>query len=245
MRLTRPEVMVSIPAGITSTERRAVMDATVAAGARVAYVIKQSIAAALGAGVHIAGPSGNMIIDLGAGTTEVAVIALGDTVAVTSVRVAGNGMDAAIISHIRKKYNLIIGDQTAEEIKREIGAAMPLKKELSREVSGSNTITGLPESILLHTSDITTAIKPVLSDIMNAVKVVLQNTPPELASDVMERGIILTGGTAQLRKLDELFTKVTGVPCQVADEPMLCTAKGTLMAVENLDAFKRSILWSK
>lgn len=245
VRLFRPEVMVSIPAGVTSTERRAVIDATVAAGARVAYVIKQSVAAALGAGIQIAGSSGNMIITIGAGTTEVAVIALGDTVAVNSVRVAGNNFDQAIVSYIRKKFNLIIGEQTAEEVKKQIGTAMPLKKELSMEVSGSNAVSGLPESVLVHSSDITAAIKPVLQDIMNAVKTVLQNTPPELSSDVMEKGIVLTGGSAELRKLDELFTKVTGVPCQVADKPAECTAKGVLIAIEHLDAFKRSVLWSK
>lgn len=245
VRLFRPEVMVSIPSGVTSTERRAVIDATVAAGARVAYVIKQSVASALGAGIQIASSSGNMIIDLGAGTTEVAVIALGDTVAVNSVRIAGNSMDQAIISHIRKKFNLIIGEKTAEEIKKQIGSAMSLKKELSMEVSGSNAVSGLPESVLVHSSDVTAAIKPVLSDIMNAVKVVLQKTPPELSSDVMEKGIILTGGTANLRKLDELFTKVTGVPCQVAEEPDLCTAKGVVLAMEHLESFKRSVLWSK
>ena len=245
VRLARPEVMVSVPAGVTSTERRAVVDATVAAGARVAYVIKQSIAAALGAGIQIAGSSGNMIIDIGAGTTEVAVIALGDTVAVNSVRIAGNSFDQAIVSYVRKKFNLIIGEQTAEEVKKQIGAAMPLKKELSMEVSGSNAVSGLPESVLIHSSDVTTALKPVLQDIMNAVKTVLQNTPPELSSDVMERGIVLTGGSAELRKLDELFTKVTGVPCQVAENPAQCTAKGVLIAIEHLDAFKRSVLWSR
>jgi rod shape-determining protein MreB len=245
VRIFRPEVMVSIPAGVTSTERRAVIDATVAAGARIAYVIKQSVAAALGAGIQIASPSGNMIINLGAGTTEVAVIALGDTVAVNSVRIAGNNLDHAIISYVRKKFNLIIGEQTAEEVKKQIGTAMPQKKELSMEVSGSNAISGLPESILIHSTDITAAMKPVLQDIMNAVKVVLQNTPPELSSDVMEKGIILTGGTAELRKLDELFTKVTGVPCQVAEEPALCAAKGVVLAIEHLDSFKRSVLWTR
>lgn len=244
-RFFRPEVMIAVPSGVTSTERRAVVDAASAAGARVAYVIKESIAAALGAGLQISSPSGNMIIDIGGGTTEIAVIALGDTVAVNSVRVAGNKLDQAIASHIRKKYNLIIGEQTAEEVKIQIGAAMPLKKELSMEVSGSNAVSGLPESILIHSSDTTVAIKGVLQDIMNAVKVVLQNTPPELSSDVMEKGIILTGGGAQLRKLDELFTKVTGVPCQVAEDPALCVARGTMIAVENLDAFKRSVLWAR
>lgn len=245
MRLFRPEVMVSIPSGVTSTERRAAIDATTAAGARVAYVIKQSLAAALGAGLQISSPSGNMIIDIGGGTTEVAVIALGDTVAVNSVRIGGNKFDQAIASYVRKKYNLIIGEQTAEEVKIKIGSAMTLKKELSMEVSGSNAISGLPESILIHSADTTMAIKAVLQDIMNAVKVVLQNTPPELSADVMDRGIILTGGGAQLRKLDELFTKVTGVPCQVAEDPAMCTVKGATIAIEHLDAFKRSVLWSR
>jgi rod shape-determining protein MreB len=244
-RFFRPEVIVAVPAGITSTERRAVIDATNAAGARTTYVIKQSIAAALGAGLSIASPSGTMIIDIGGGTTEVAVIALGDTVAVNSVRVGGDKIDQAIASYIRKKHNLIIGEQTAEEVKRQIGAAMPLKKELSMEVSGSNAVSGLPESIMVHTSDTTAAMKDVLQDIMNAVKVVLQNTPPELSSDVMEKGIILTGGGAELRKLDELLTKVTGVPCQVAEDPSMCVVRGALTAVEHLDAFKRSVLWAK
>ncbi|HSI20198.1 MAG TPA: rod shape-determining protein [Verrucomicrobiae bacterium] len=244
-RFFRPEVMVTVPAGATSTERRAVIDATNAAGARVTYVIKKSIAAALGAGLPIASPSGNMIIDIGGGTTEVAVIALGDTVAVNSVRVGGDKIDKAIASYIRKKYSLIIGEQTAEEVKIQIGSAMPLKKELTMEVSGSNAVSGLPESIIIHTSDSTAAMKEVLGDIMNAVKVVLQNTPPELSSDIMEKGIILTGGGAQLRKLDELFTKVTGVPCQIAEDPVMCVSRGATIAVENLDAFKRSVLWAK
>ncbi|MCC2631458.1 MAG: rod shape-determining protein MreB, rod shape-determining protein MreB-related protein [Patescibacteria group bacterium] len=245
VRLVRPEVIVAIPSGVTSTERRAVIDATTAAGAKAAYVIKGSIAAALGAGLQIASPSGNMIIDIGGGTTEIAVIALGDTVAVNSVRIGGNKFDQAIASYIRKKYNLIIGEQTAEEVKIQIGTAMPLKKELSMEVSGSNAISGLPESILIHSTDTTLALKALLGDVMNAVKVVLQNTPPELSSDVMDKGIILTGGASQLRKLDELFTKVTGVPCQVTEDPSMCVARGATMAVEHLDAFKRSVLWAK
>lgn len=244
-RLIRPEVMISIPSGVTSTEKRAVVDAANAAGAKVTYVIKQTLAAALGAGLPIASPSGNMIIDIGGGTTEVAVIALGDTVAVNSVRVAGDKMDQAISSYIRKKYNLIIGEQTAEEIKIQIGAAMPLKKDLSMEVSGSNVVTGLPESIMIHASDTTAALKNCLQDIMNAVKVVLQSTPPELSSDVMEKGVVITGGGSQLRKLDELFTRVTGVPCQLAEDPTMCVAKGTTIAVSHLDSFKESVLWAK
>ena len=245
IRLIKPEVMITIPSSVTSTERRAVVDAATAAGARIAYVIKQSLAAALGAGLQIASPSGNMIIDIGGGTTEVAVIALGDTVAVNSVRIGGNKLDQAIASFIRKKYNLIIGEQTAEEVKIQVGSAMPLKKELTMEVSGSNAVSGLPESILIHSSDTTLAMKSVLGDIMNVVKVVLQNTPPELSSDVMDKGIILTGGGSQLRKLDELFTKVTGVPCQVAEDPSMCVARGATIAVTHLESFKRSVLWAK
>lgn len=245
MRIIRPDVMVAVPAGVTSTERRAVIDATTSAGARQAYLIKEPIAAALGAEIDIASPSGNMVIDIGGGTTEIAVIALGDTVAVNSVRVAGNKIDQAIANYIRKKHNLIIGLSTAEQVKIKIGAVMNTKKDKSMEVSGSNAITGLPESILLHTSDIVKAVRPPLNEIINAVKVVLQKTPPELSSDVMEKGIILTGGGAKLQKIDELFTKVTGVPCQIAEDPLLCVARGTLKAVENLDSFKRSALWAK
>ncbi len=245
MRLLRPDVMVAVPAGITSTERRAVTDACIQAGAKNAYIIKEPIAAALGANIPIASASGNMIIDMGGGTTEVAVIALGDIVAATSVRVGGIKIDTAITNYIRKKYNLLIGEQTAEEVKKKIGAALPLKKDLQMEVSGSNTITGLPESVIVATSDIVAAVREELNEVIQAVKSVLQKTPPELAADVMDKGIVLTGGGAQLRQLDTLLTKITGVPCQVAEDPLLCVAKGTLIAVENLDAFRRSVLWSK
>jgi len=244
MRIFKPDVMASIPAGITSTERRAVIDAITQAGAKNAYLIKEPIAAALGAGIPINTPSGNMIIDIGGGTTEVAVIALGDTVAATSVRVGGNKIDAAIAAHIRKKHNLVIGEQTAEEIKIRVGAVMPLPKELTMEVSGCNTISGLPESMIVSSTDVMSGIKEEIAAILNAVKSVLQNTPPELASDVMDKGIIMTGGSSQLREFDKLMSKVTGVPCQIADDPLFCVARGTLIAVENLDAFKRSILWS-
>lgn len=245
IRLFKPDIMVSIPAGVTSTERRAVIDACNSAGAKQTYVIKQPVAAALGAGIPIAIPSGNMIIDIGGGTSEVAVISLGDVVASTSVRVGGNKFDAAIANYVRKKHNLIIGDQTAEEIKIKIGSAQSLKKELKMEASGSNTITGLPESIMLSSEEVVTAIKGPLLDIINAVKDVLQKTPPELASDVMDKGIILTGGGAQLRNIDALLTKVTGVPCEVANNPTECVVKGSGIAIENLDSFKKSVLWAK
>lgn len=245
VRLFRPDIMVAIPAGVTSTERRAVVDACIAAGAKNAYVIKEPIAAALGAGIPIASPSGNMIIDIGGGTSEIAVIALGDIVASTSVRVGGNKMDLAIASYIRKKYNLVVGEATAEKIKVKIGSALPLKKELTMEVSGCNTITGLPESIMISSSDVVLGVREVLQEIIAAVKTVLQNTPPELASDVMDKGIVMTGGGSMLRSLDQMLTKVTGVPCQVAEEPQLCVAKGTGIAVENLESFKKSVLWAK
>lgn len=245
IRLIRPEVMIAIPAGITSTERRAVTDACLSAGAKNAYVIKSPIAAALGAGIPIASPSGHMVIDIGGGTTETAVISLGDIVASTSTRVGGNKMDEAIINYIRKKHNLIIGERTAEEVKIKIGSVLPLKKELSMEVSGCNVVTGLPESIMIKTEDIIDSLKPVLNEIINGIKAVLQKTPPELASDVMDKGIIITGGGGQLRSLDQLLSKVTGVPCEMAEEPDLCVVKGTGVAIEHLDAYKKSVLWAK
>lgn len=245
VRFFRPEVMLAIPAGITSTERRAVIDAALLAGAKSAYVIKEPLAAVLGAGIQISSTSGNMIIDVGGGTSEVAVIALGDIVVSSSVRVGGNKIDEAIAQFIRKKFNLVIGSQTAEEIKIKIGAALPEKKDETLEVSGSNAINGLPESVIVFTSDVVAAVRPVLNEIILAVKAVLQKTPPELASDVMDRGIVLTGGGVKLRGFDTLLTKVTGVPCQRAEDPELCVVRGAGIAVENLESFKRSVLWSK
>lgn len=245
VRLIRPDVMVAIPAGVTSTEKRAVVDACIAAGAKNAYVIKEPIAAALGAGIPIASSSGNMIIDIGGGTSEIAVVALGDIVASTSVRVGGNKMDLAIANYIRKKYNLVIGEATSENIKVKVGSALPLKKELTMEVSGCNTITGLPESIMVSSNDVVIGVREVLQEIIAAVKTVLQNTPPELASDVMDKGIVMTGGGSMLRSLDQMLTKITGVPCQTAEDPLLCVAKGTGIAVDNLDSFKKSVLWAR
>jgi rod shape-determining protein MreB and related proteins len=245
VRFIKPEIMISIPAGATSTERRAVTDAAIQAGAKAAYLIKEPVAAALGAGIAIASPSGNMIIDIGGGTSEVAVIALGDIVASTSVRVGGDKFDQAIANQIRKKHNLVIGETTAEQIKIKIGSALPLKKELSMEVSGCNAISGLPESVMVSSSDIITGLRGPINDIIAAVKSVLQKTPPELAADIMDKGIVLTGGGSLLRGLDVLLTKVTGVPCQTAEDPMLSVAKGTGLAVENLEHFKKSVLWLK
>lgn len=243
IRLFKPDIMIAVPAGVTSTERRAVIDACLNAGAKNAFIIKEPLAAALGAGIPIATPSGHMVIDIGGGTSEIAVIALGDIVASSSVRVAGNKMDEAISNYIRKKHNLIVGEQTAEQIKIKIGAAQNLKKPLTTEVSGSNTITGLPESIIVSTEDVVAGVREILNEIIAAVKSVLQKTPPELASDVMDKGIIMTGGGSKLREFDKLMTKITGVPCQLADEAHLAVVKGTGIAVENLDAYRRSVLW--
>lgn len=245
IRLWKPDIMVSVPAGITSTERRAVIDACNAAGAKTTYVIKQPLAAALGAGIPIASPSGNMIIDIGGGTSEVAVISLGDVVASSSVRIGGNKFDLAIANYIRKTYNLIVGEQTAEEVKIKIGSAVAPKKPDKMEVSGSNAITGLPESIIISADECVKAIKAPMLEIINTVKDVLQKTPPELASDVMDKGIVLTGGGSRLRHIDTLLTKVTGVPCEVANDPQDCVVKGSGIAIENLEAFKKSVLWAK
>jgi len=245
VRLFKPDIMVSVPAGITSTERRAVIDACNSAGAKQTYVIKQPLAAALGAGIPIASPSGNMIIDIGGGTSEVAVISLGDVVSSSSVRVGGNRFDTAIANAIRKNHNLIIGDQTAEIIKIKIGCAQNLKKEEKMEVSGSNAITGLPESVIISSEEIVKAIKSPMLEVINTVKDVLQKTPPELASDVMDKGIVLTGGGSLLRHIDTLLTKVTGVPCEVANDPLECVVKGSGIAIENLESFKKSVLWAK
>ncbi|MFA5880541.1 MAG: rod shape-determining protein [Candidatus Margulisiibacteriota bacterium] len=244
-RLFRPEVVITAPAGITSTEKRAITDAVIQAGAKTAYIIKEPVAAALGAGIPIGSATGNMIIDIGGGTSEVAVIALGDIVASTSVRIGGRKMDQAISDYIRKKYNLMIRDETAEEIKIKIGSVLPLKKDLKCEVSGSNNISGLPETIIITSQDIVEALKNEMTEIITAVKSVLQKTPPELAADVIDKGIVLSGGGSLIRNLDRLLTKVTGVPCQVADDALLCAAKGTGIAVENLDSYIKSVLWIK
>ncbi len=245
VRFFRPEVMISVPGGITSTERRAVIDAGVSAGARSAYVIKETVAAAIGAGIPIGEARGNLIIDIGGGTTDVAVLSLGGIVNSTSARVAGNQIDASIVEYIRKKHGLAIGDRTAEEIKITIGSALPVSEEEVMEVKGRDNLTGLPKTVSVSTNEITQAIQEDLKNIARAVKVVLQETPPELASDVIDRGMIMTGGTSLLRNLDQYISQSVGVPCFLADEPLLCVAKGTGLALDNLDSYKKSILSSK
>ena len=242
VRLFRPEVMVAVPAGITSTERRAVIDATIAAGAKAAFIIKEPIVAAIGADIPIGSPSGHMVIDIGGGTSEMAVISLGGIVASTSVRIGGSRFDAAITDYIRRKYNLAIGERTAERIKIEIGSALYMEDRLTEDVRGRDTVTGLPRTVTVTSDDITEAIQTELEGILQAVKDVLHKTPPELSADVIDKGIIMTGGSSLLRNFDQLITQVTGVSAYVADEPLLCVAKGTGIALENLESYKRSIL---
>ncbi len=244
-RIIRPEVMVAVPAGITSTERRAVIDATMAAGAKAAYIIKEPVAAAIGANIPIGNASGHMIIDIGGGTAEIAVISLGGVVTSLSVRVGGNKLDAAIMEHIRKRYNLAIGERTSEEIKITIGSALYLEEKLIMEVRGRDTISGLPKTVTVTSEDVTDAISNELDAILSALKTVLQQTPPELAADIIDRGIIMSGGTSLLRNIDQLVTRATGIPAYIADESLLCVAKGTGIVLENLDAYKRSILATK
>jgi|SRR3989344_5062957 len=245
IRLFRPEVMISVPGGITSTERRAVLDAAKSAGAKEAYVIKETVAAAIGAGIDISNASGNMIIDLGGGTTDISVISLGGIVTSTSVRVAGNKMDNAIADFIRKKHGLAIGYQTAEEVKINIGSALPVEKEDKIEIRGRDIIQGLPRPITVRTNEVVQAIHEQLQEIIAAVRQVFQNTPPELSSDIIDKGMVLTGGTAQLRNLDKLLAQATGVPAYVADDPALCVAKGTGIALDHLDSYKQSLITAK
>lgn len=245
IRLFRPEVMVAVPAGITSTERRAVIDATIVAGAKAAYIIKEPIVAAIGANIPIGSASGHMIIDIGGGTSEIAVISLGGIVASTSVRIGGNKMDLAIAEYIRKKYGLAIGERTAELIKINIGSALYIEEKLYWDVRGRDMITGLPRTINVSSDDVTDAVQYELEGITNAIKNVLYKTPPELSADVIDKGIVMTGGTSLLRNIDKMITQATGVSAYVADDALYCVAKGTGIALDNLESYKRSILATK
>ncbi len=244
VRLFRPEVMVAVPGGITSTERRAVIAATLAAGAKSAYIIKEPIVAAIGANIPIGSPSGHMIIDIGGGTSEMAVISLGGIVASESVRIGGVKLDAAISEFVRRKYGLAIGERTSEDIKINIGSAVYMSEKLTMEVKGRDMITGLPKIIEVTSDDVTAAIQNELEGIIHTVKEVLHKTPPELSADVMDKGIVLSGGSSQLRNLDKLIAEATGVPTFVAEDPQMCVAKGTGIALENLEAYKRSVFTS-
>lgn len=243
VRLFRPEVMVSVPAGVTSTERRAVIEATVQAGAKAAYVVKEPVLAAIGAGIPINEPAGHMVVDIGGGTADIAVISLGGIVASTSVKVAGNKFDQAISDYIKRNYNLAIGDRTAEDIKIQIGSAVVIDDPaLTIDIKGRDLMTGLPKTIELHSAEVTEAISDELDEVIRAIKSVLHDTPPELSADIMDKGIVMTGGGGLLRNIDELVFQETGVPAHIAEEPLLCVAKGTGIALEHLDVYKRSIM---
>ena len=244
-RFLKPELMVGIPAGATSTERRAVIEAGQAAGAKQVFVAKEPILAAIGAGIPINSYSGHMIVDMGGGTSEVAVISLGGIVTARSVRMAGDKMDLAISDFIKKKYNLAIGERTAEEVKIKVGTALPKKQEEFLEIRGRDLITGLPKNIKISSSEVAEAISDPLSEIIKVIKDVLWDTPPELSADVMDKGMVLSGGGALLRNIDESIAKSTGVPCFVAQDPLLCVVKGTGVVLENLDVYKKSIMSKK
>jgi rod shape-determining protein MreB len=235
----KPEVMISVPAGVTSVEKRAVRDAALKAGAGEAYLIEEPMAAAIGANVPISGPSGAMIIDIGGGTSEIAVISLGSIVVSTSLRVGGNKIDEAIANYVSKKYNLMIGDRTAEDVKIQIGTALPLERELTMDVRGRDLIAGLPRTIPLASSEVMEAMEPPLQQIIGAVRLVLEQTPPELSSDIIDKGMVMSGGGSLLRNIDKLLTQVTGVPCHVADNSLHCVALGTGIALEHFDFFKK------
>lgn len=238
----KPDVLISVPAGVTSTERRAVVEAAIKAGARNAYVVKEPILAAIGAGIPIQEAAGHMIVDIGGGTTDVAVISLGGIVASTSVKVAGNKIDAAIADYIKKNFNLVIGDKTAEDIKITIGSATPIDEELVMAVKGRDFVLGLPRTIEIKTNEVVKAISKELREMIKAVKEVLQETPPELSSDIIDRGIIMTGGSSQLRNFPELMMRRTGVKAVMAKDAYFCVAKGTGVALEHLDMYKKSII---
>ena len=242
-RFFKPEVMVCIPSGVTQVERRAVLDATMAAGAKIAYLIEEPLAAAIGAKIPIAQAAGHMVVDIGGGSTECAVISLGGVVVHNSVRAGGNKIDEAIASYTKKKFNLLVGERTSEEIKITIGNALIEEGKGSEkmEIRGRDTITGLPRTIELTEIQINEAIYPVLLQIVGAVKGVLEQTPPELASDIIDKGVVMSGGTSLIKNFDKLMMQLTGVPCHVAEDALLCVAKGTGVALENIELYKRSI----
>lgn len=240
-RLFKPEVVVSVPAGVTSVEERAVMEATISAGAKKAFLIPEPLAAAIGAQLPIATSSGNLIVNMGGGTAEIAVISLNGIVTFDSVRVAGDAINDSIATFVRKKHGLLIGEQTAEDIKLKIGTALPLEKPLKMEVRGRDVTTGMPRPLILDSNDIAESIRPVLNQIIFSIRGVLEKTPPELSSDIIDRGMVLSGGTAMLRNIDVLFTKVTGVPAHVVEDPIHCVVRGTGEAIKHIDVLKRSL----
>lgn len=245
VRFLRPEVLISVPAGITSTERRAVVDAAISAGARAAYLIKEPIAAAIGAGIPIGESSGHMIVDIGGGVCEVAIISLGGIVTSHSARVGGNRFNDAIIEHVRKRYSLVIGAQTAEKIKQEISSALPEEEPQHMTIRGRDLVTGLPKEANISSHEITESLREPLEEVLQAIKYVLQETPPELTADIIDKGIVVSGGGALMKNIDQLISHATSVPCYVADDALVCVAKGAGAALENLESYKRSVLLTK
>jgi rod shape-determining protein MreB len=240
-RLFRPDVMISVPVGVTSVESRAVRDAAIEAGSKTAYLIPEPLAAALGADMPIHTPTGNMIVNIGGGASEAAVIAVNGIVVSNSTRVGGIRIDEAIAAYIRRKYNLLIGDQTAEEIKIQIGSALPLEDELRMDVRGRDQVTGLPKTITISSDEVTEAIVEPLAAIAATVRAVLEKTPPELASDIIDRGIVMAGGGSLLRNVDRFLIGETGVPCHVTEDPLACVALGAGKALEQYNVLKRSL----
>ncbi|MCL6451473.1 MAG: rod shape-determining protein [Acetobacteraceae bacterium] len=240
--LFRPRVVVCIPSGVTEVEKRAVIDATLQAGAREAYLIEEPMAAAIGAELPVHEPTGNMVVDIGGGTTEVAIISLGGIVTSRSIRVGGDEMDEAIINHIKRNYNMLIGERTAEEIKIQGGSAFPMGLNEAREVRGRDLVTGLPRTLTISSSEVQVALSEPVGAILEAIKVTLERTPPELASDIMDRGIVMTGGGSQLRGFDRLVAEETGMPVHLSEEPMLCVVKGAGKVLEQLDSLRRLLI---
>jgi len=242
--LVGPRVIIAVPSGITEVEKRAVKDSVIRAGAREVIPVEEPIAAAIGVGLPIAEPQGNMIIDIGGGTSEIAVISLGGIVYARSIRVAGDEMDEAIVEHMKKNYNLMIGERTAEEIKIKIGSAWPLDEELTMEVRGRDLITGLPKFLRINSDEIREALQPPLKEIVESTKVTLERTPPELAADLIERGIVLCGGGSQLRGLDKLISEETGLACLTTDDPSTAVALGTGKILEEPEFLRKISLVS-
>ena len=242
LSFVKPEVLISVPAGINSTEKRAVIEAALNAGAKAVYLVKEPVLAAIGAKIRINDPAGNMILNIGGGTTEIAVISLGGIVTWKSVRIGGNKLDQAIVEYVKKKHGLAIGERTAELLKISIGSAMKIPEEEKINIRGRDLATGYPKTIEITTNEITEAITEQLREIVQIIKSVLEVTPPELCSDIMDKGIHISGGGALLKNIDKLITKVTGVPAQIADDPMFCVARGTGIVLENLDTYKRNVL---
>ena len=241
----KPDLVISAPAGITTTEKRAIINAALEAGAKNAYIVREPLLAALGAGITINSSSGNMIVNIGGGTSEVAVISLGGIVCWSSLRTAGNHFDAAIIDYVKKKYSVSIGEQTAEAAKIAVGTAIPTKTKVEFQIRGRDLISGLPKDLTISSNEIAEALNPLLMDIAASIQSVFNETPPELVADVMEKGIILSGGSAGLRNIGEFFKRLLGVPAYVAEESILCVAKGSGIILEHLDVYKRTLLSKK